>query len=85
MMRAGVTITRPQKKEDDMTAYNNQNSNNHCSFCSGVNDRVRFSANQDKEESPTTRNKKKGFIGRFLERLEKANEKEFGSGGPCCH
>ena len=30
--------------------------------------------------------KSKGFIGRYLDRLARSNEKEFGSGGPtCCH
>ncbi|MBU4567216.1 MAG: YHS domain-containing protein [Proteobacteria bacterium] len=29
--------------------------------------------------------KPKGWWGRFLDRLAKANEKEFGEGGPSCH
>jgi YHS domain-containing protein len=29
--------------------------------------------------------KKKGWFGRFLERMAKANEKEFGCAGPKCH
>ena len=29
--------------------------------------------------------KPKGRWGRFLDRLAKANEKEFGASGPCCH
>lgn len=29
--------------------------------------------------------KRKGVLGRFLDRLISANEKEFGSKGPCCH
>ena len=29
--------------------------------------------------------KKKGCFGRFLERMAKANEKEFGCAGPKCH
>lgn len=29
--------------------------------------------------------KPKGRWGRFLDRLAKANEKEFGAAGPCCH
>lgn len=29
--------------------------------------------------------KQKGFFGRWLERLERANESQFGGGGPRCH
>lgn len=29
--------------------------------------------------------KRKGFFGRYLDRLAKANEQEFGYGGPKCH
>jgi YHS domain-containing protein len=29
--------------------------------------------------------KKKGWFGRFLEHMAKANEKEFGCAGPKCH
>lgn len=32
----------------------------------------------------TKATKRKGFIGRFLERLEKANQSEFGDKGPSC-
>jgi len=34
----------------------------------------------------TTPPKRKGWLGRFLDRLGRANEEEFGKGGPrCCH
>jgi YHS domain-containing protein len=29
--------------------------------------------------------KPKGWWGRYLDRLTKANDREFGEGGPCCH
>jgi hypothetical protein len=29
--------------------------------------------------------KKKGWFGRYLERMAKTNEKEFGCAGPRCH
>ena len=40
---------------------------------------------RDKFPAQSCRAKPKGRWGRFLERLAKANEKEFGASGPCCH
>jgi YHS domain-containing protein len=36
------------------------------------------------EEDPDRYLKRKGFFGRFLDRLAKSNEKAFGSRGPSC-
>jgi Cu+-exporting ATPase len=36
-------------------------------------------------EDPDKYLKKKGVIGRFLDRLAQANEKAYGGGGPSCH
>ena len=46
--------------------------------------RKAFESNPDKylKEEPT---KKKGRISRFLQRMAKTNEKEFGCAGPRCH
>lgn len=45
---------------------------------------VRESTNVHKGQSKPPP-KRKGLIRRFLERMEKANKREFGDGGPCCH
>jgi len=38
------------------------------------------------EKNPRKYLKRKGFFGRFLDRLSKSNQETFGSGGPsCCH
>jgi YHS domain-containing protein len=47
--------------------------------------REAFEANPTKYLEPKPA-KKKGWFGRFLERMAKTNEKEFGPAGPrCCH
>jgi YHS domain-containing protein len=44
--------------------------------------RETFERNPEKYLGPK---KPKGWIGRYLERLTKANQSEFGGGGPSCH
>jgi YHS domain-containing protein len=46
--------------------------------------RVAFDKNPDKYFVAKA-SKKQGWFGRFLERMAKANEKEFGCAGPKCH
>jgi len=46
--------------------------------------RSAFEANPEKYLKPKPL-KKKGWFGRYLERLAKINEKEFGCSGPGCH
>ena len=36
------------------------------------------------EKNPGKYIKRKGWFGRFLDRMSNANEKQFGSGGPSC-
>ena len=43
-----------------------------------------FEADPDKYLAPKPV-KKKGWFGRYLERMAKANKKEFGCAGPSCH
>lgn len=49
--------------------------------------RQAFEENPQKylEPKPPKPAKRKGWLGRYLERLAKANQKEFGSSGPRCH
>lgn len=44
--------------------------------------REAFEANPQKHLGPK---KRKSWLGRYLERLAKANEQEFGASGPKCH
>ena len=37
------------------------------------------------ENKPEKYLKRKGWLGRYMDRLARANEKTFGSGGPKCH
>ncbi|MFH1090703.1 MAG: LDCC motif putative metal-binding protein [Pseudomonadota bacterium] len=69
-----------------MTSHEHHNGQHEgCGQCSEVNQRVQFAAKNKKTENGASK-KPKGFIGRFLDRLTKANEREFGRGGPsCCH
>lgn len=46
--------------------------------------RKAFKADPDKYLEPKPR-KKKGWFGRYLDKMAKANEKEFGCAGPRCH
>ena len=46
--------------------------------------RMAFEANPKKYLEPKPV-KKKGWFGRYLERMAKTNEKEFGYAGPRCH
>lgn len=46
--------------------------------------RKAFEADPDRYLKPTT-GKKKGWFGRYLDRMAKVNEKEFGCGGHTCH
>lgn len=58
----------------------------HCGLCSSISDRVQFAAKKSKEnDSDAASRRIKGIIGRYLDRLAKANEREFGKGGGCCH
>ena len=52
-------------------------------FCAEACRRA-FDSNPDKYLVAMT-SKKKGWFGRFLARMAKANEKEFGCAGPKCH
>ena len=46
--------------------------------------RKAFEADPDKYLEPKSA-KKKGWFGRYLDRMAKSNEKEFGCSGPTCH
>ena len=52
-------------------------------FCAEACRRA-FEADPDRYLKPTT-GKKKGWFGRYLERMAKVNEKEFGCSGHTCH
>ena len=52
-------------------------------FCAEACRRA-FEADPEKYLKPKP-TKKKGWFGRYLERMAKANEKEFGCAGPSCH
>ncbi len=52
-------------------------------FCA-VGCREAFESNPKKYLEPKPA-KRKGWLGRYLERLTKANEQQFGGGGPKCH
>jgi YHS domain-containing protein len=52
-------------------------------FCAEACRRA-FEKNPDKYLAAKA-SKKKGWFGRFLERMAKVNEKEFGCSGPKCH
>ena len=43
-----------------------------------------FEANPEKYLKPKS-TKKKGWLGRYLDRMARSNEKEFGCAGPKCH
>lgn len=47
--------------------------------------RTAFEANPDKYLKSEPGKKKKGWFGRYLERLTRINEETFGCSGPKCH
>ena len=47
--------------------------------------RSAFEANPEKYLKTKATTKKKGWFGRYLERMAKVNEEEFGCSGPSCH
>ena len=59
--------------------HNSPLESGHCACSRRINRPV------EKISRPSGKKAKRGVIGRWLDRLAKVNEREFGSGGPCCH
>ena len=75
-----------------MTAYNQQEQSQiHCSACAaaathGLSGKSIEAGHEARNSDKVRSVKRRGLIGRWLDRLTKANEREFGGNGPsCCH
>ena len=69
--------------EPDQTNFVSIHQGRKYWFCAETCRRV-FEENPKKYLKPKSSNKK-GWFGRYLERMAKVNEKEFGCSGPGCH
>ena len=94
MATLDTTVTEPKTKSIDPVCgmevdpgsakFVSVHKGNKYWFCAEACRRA-FEADPEKYLKPKPA-KKKGLIGRYLDRLARTNQKEFGSAGPrCCH